>query len=97
MFNTIDYAIKSAKLSGDYCKTYSSDETNSMVGKKNSLWTKIKNARQCGQVIFDVGSPCHLTHLCAEKGAKELSLSLEDMIIDIYYHFHRSVKRKSTL
>ena len=37
MFNTIDYAIKSAKLSGDYCKTYSSDNTNSMVGKKNSL------------------------------------------------------------
>ena len=46
--------------------------------------------------MFDVGCPCHLAHLCAEKGTKELSLNLEDMIIDIYY-LHRSVKRKSTL
>ena len=52
MFNTVDYAIKSAKLSWDYCMTYSSDNTNSIVGKKkNILLTKIKNAQQCGQNI----------------------------------------------
>ena len=97
MINTINNAIKSVKLSWDYCMTYSSDNTNSMVGKKNSLLNKIKNNQQCGQSIFDVGCPCHLAHLCAEKGAKELSPNLEDMIIGIYYNFHRSVKRKSTL
>ena len=97
MFNTIDNAIKSAKLSWDYCMTYSSSNTSSMVWEKNSLLTKIKNPQQCGQSKFDVGCPCHLAHLCAEKGAKELSLNLEDMIIGIYYNFHRSVKRKSTL
>ena len=133
-FNTIDYAIKSAKLSWDYCipvdtgrklnvhqtfgihpgrllnvlctfnlrpvstgMTYSADSTNSMVGKKNSLLTKVKNAQQKGQSIFDVGYPFNLASLCAEKGAKELSLNLEDMITDIYYHFRRSVKRKSIL
>ena len=72
MFNMIDYAIKSVKLGWDYCMTYSSDNTNSMVGK-NSLLTKIKNAQQCEQSIFEVGCPCHLVHLCAEKGTKELS------------------------
>ena len=101
MFNTIDSAIKSAKLSCDYCMTCSSDNTNSMQNgweaKKNSLLTKIKNAQQCGQSIFDIGCPCHLTHLCAEKGEKELSLNPEDMIIEIYYHSHGSVKRISTL
>ena len=77
--------------------TYSADSTNSMVGKKNSLLTKVKNAQQKGQSIFDVGYPFNLASLCAEKGAKELSLNLEDMITDIYYHFRRSVKRKSIL
>ena len=76
MINTINNAIKSVKLSWDYCMTYSSDNTNSMVGKKNSLLNKIKNNQQCGQSIFDVGCPCHLAHLSAEKGAKELSPSL---------------------
>ena len=75
MFNTIDNSIKSAKLSWDYCITYCSDNTSSMVGKKNSLLTKIKSAQQCGQGIVDVGCTCHLTYLCAEKGAKELYLS----------------------
>ena len=51
-----------------------------MVGKKNSLLTKIKNAQQCGQSMFDVGCPCHVAHLCAEKGATELSVKLEDTI-----------------
>ena len=65
MFNMIDNAIKSAKCIRDYCMTYCSDNTNSMVGKKNSLLTKIKNPQQCGKSIFDVGCPCHLAHLCA--------------------------------
>ena len=77
--------------------TYSSDNNKSMVEKKNSLLTKIKNIQQCGQSVFDVGCPCHLAPLCVEKEAKELFLNIEDMIMDIYYHFHRSVKRKSTL
>ena len=53
-----------------------------MVGKKKSLLTKIKNAQQCGQSMFDIGCPCHMTYLCAEKEATELSVNLED-IIDI--------------
>ena len=97
MFITINNAIKSTKLSWDYCMTYSSDNITSLVEKSNSLLTKIKNAKQFEQCIFDVRCPCYLVHLCAEKGEKELSFNIEDMIIDIYYHFHRNVKIKSTL
>ena len=46
------------------------------------------------QQIFDVGWPCHLAHLSAGKGAKELSVNVEDFVIDIYCHFLRSAKRK---
>ena len=67
-----------------------------MVGAHNSLLKKIRDS-QGDQKVFDVGCPCHLAHLCAGKGAKELSVNVEDFVIDIYYHFRRSVKRKAQL
>ena len=45
--------------------------------------------------MWDV--PCHLAHLCAGKGAKELAVNIEDFVIDIYYHFWRSAKHKEQL
>ena len=71
-------------LDWDNCVTYSSDNTNSMVGNRNSLLQKIRSS-QGDQKIFDVGCPCHLAHLCAGKGAKELSVNVEDFVIDITF------------
>ena len=96
MFDTCDSVIKSFSLDWNNCITYSSDNTNSMVGKRNSLLKRIQNA-QGDQKTFDVGCPCHLAHLCAGKGACQLSVNVEDFVIDLYYHFRRSVKRKSQL
>ena len=42
--------------------------------------TKVKNAQQCGKIIFGVGCPCHLAHLYVEEGAEKLSLNIKDMI-----------------
>ena len=33
--------------------------------------------------------------MCTGKGAKELAVNIEDFVIDIYYHFRRSGKRKA--
>ena len=76
--------------------TYSSDNTNSTIGQCRSLLQKIQST-QGSQKIFDVGCPCHLAHLRAGKGEKELSVNIEDFFIDIYYHFYRSTKHKKQL
>ena len=47
------------------------------------------------QKIFDVGWPCHLAHLSAGEGAKELSVNVEDFVIDMYCHFLRSAKQRN--
>ena len=44
-----------------------------------------------------IGCPCHLVHLCARKGAKELSVNVEHFVIDIYHNFGRSAKLKKQL
>ena len=49
------------------------------------------------QKIFNVGYSCHLAHLCSQKGAKALLMQVDDFIIDLFYHFKRSTKRKATL
>ena len=53
-----------------------------MIGPHN-LPQNIQS-EQGGQTIFDVSWPCHLAHLFAGKGAKELSVNVEDFLIDIY-------------
>ena len=96
MFETSDSVIKSFSLDRNNYVLYSSDYTNSMIGKRNSLLKRTTNV-QGNQKTFDVGCPCHLAHVCAGKGAKELSVNVEDFVIDFYYHFRRSAKRKAKL
>ena len=35
--------------------------------------------------------------MCAQKGVKSLSIQVEDFVIDLFYNFKRSLKRKATL
>ena len=41
--------------------------------------------------------PCHLAYLCAQKGAKALSMEVDDFVIDLFYHFKKSLRRRATL
>ena len=38
---------------------------------------------QGDQKVFDFGCPYHLARLCAGKGVKELSVNVEDFVIDV--------------
>ena len=56
-------------LDWDNCLMCSSDNTNSVIGQRNSLLVKMSEVTEN---FFDFGCPSHLTHLCAGKGAKDL-------------------------
>ena len=72
-FDVCSLSLKKANLSLELCCTYSSDNTSSMVGKNRSLLPFIKSV-QPTQKVYDVGCPCPPAHLCAQKGAKKLSM-----------------------
>ena len=80
-------------LDWDNCVTYSSDNTNSMIGQRNSLLQEIQGV-EGDQIIFAVGCLCHLGHLCAGKGDNKLSVNVENFVIDIHHNFRRSAKLK---
>ena len=62
-----------------------------MIEQRNCLLQKIQSV-QDDQKIFNAGCPCHLAHFCAGRGVKELSVNVENFVIDIYYDFRRSAK-----
>ena len=80
-------------LDWDNCVTYSSDNTNSMIGQRNSLLQETQGV-EGDQKIFAVGCLCHLGHLCAGKGDNKLSVNVENFVIDIHHNFRRSAKLK---
>ena len=53
-----------------------SDNCNTMVGKRNSVVTKIK---ENNSAVFDVGCVCHLANLWQE------SRPVEDLLVDVFY------------
>ena len=54
-----------------------SDNCNTMVGKRNSVVTKIKEKRSA---VFDIGCVCHLANLCTVAGVKALPVPVEDLL-----------------
>ena len=90
MYDVCNEVRETFSLDWDNCVTYFSDNANYMIRQRNSLLQNIRSAQ-----IFDVGCPCHLAHLC--PGAKELSVNVEDLVIDIYHNFRRSAKLKKQL
>lgn len=47
--------------------------------------------------IIDVNCICHLVNLCVKSAVKSLPFKVDDLLIDIYYHFRNSVKRVISL
>ena len=71
---------------------YASDTASVMVGRNNSVLSRIK---QKNPDVFSLGCTCHLAAICATAGLKKLPVSIDNLLIDIYYHFKYSAKRWS--
>ena len=62
-----------------------------MKGCHNSVLTRIKDVQPH---VLDIGCICHLANLCCQQGVKQLPLPVDELLIDVYYHFAHSAKRK---
>ena len=69
---------------------FASDSASVMVGRRNSVLSRVIIQQPN---VFSMGCVCHLAALCAAAGLKKLPLSIDDLLIDVYYHFKNSSKR----
>ena len=92
IFNTINSELHKHDLRWENCLALGGDNAPVMSGQKKGLFGYAK--RQQPNMYF-AGCPCHLMHIAAKNGAKELPLGVEEILTDIYYYLKYSSKRQT--
>ncbi|CAG9782304.1 unnamed protein product [Diatraea saccharalis] len=73
---------------------FTSDTTNVMLGKHNSVQALLKN--EIPHLVV-IGCTCHLIHLATSYAIRKLPKNLEDLCRNIPAYFHMSPKRTESL
>ena len=79
----VKYGLKCSSL-----VAFASDTCSVMKGVRNGVSAKI---RQEQPKILDIHCICHVS-LCVKSAVKALPVKVDEILVDIYYHFHNSVK-----
>ena len=74
--------------------SFESDNCNVMKGKHKGVIALI---RKKNASVMDLGCICHLTNLCNVAAMKSLPMSLDDLLVDIFYHFDKRCIRVQTM
>ncbi|XP_077423442.1 zinc finger protein 862-like isoform X2 [Vanacampus margaritifer] len=90
IFAVIDNILQENDIPWSNVVGFASDNCNTMVGKKNSVLSRIKEKNGA---VFSVGCICHLGNLCVKDGLKTLPVNIDDLLVDIFYFFKNSSKR----
>ena len=101
IFTVIDNKMKELLQSSTpwaLCTSVSVDNTAVNIGVRDSLKTRVT---KCNPAIFFNGCPCHILHNAAQKAAESFAgccgFDVEELVIDLYYWFEKSTKRKNKL
>jgi hypothetical protein len=94
LFEALDKALNERKIPWSNVIGFESDTTNVMVGKHNSILSRIKQKQPD---VFSQGCVCHLSNLCLLAGVKALPIDVDDFFVDLFYYFDKSSKRKEEL
>ena len=91
IFNSLQQVLLDRQIPWANLIGYCSDNASVMIGKHNSVLTSIKQQQP---IVFNLGCICHLANICCQNGVKKLPLPVDELLVDIYFHFHHSAKRK---
>ena len=91
IFDLIDAALDGKTIPWCNVVGFESDTANVMVGKHNSVLSRVK-AKQPG--VFSQGCVCHLANLCLLQGIKSLPVDVDDFFVDLFYYFDKSPSAK---
>uniref|UniRef100_A0A1X7TM57 DUF659 domain-containing protein n=1 Tax=Amphimedon queenslandica TaxID=400682 RepID=A0A1X7TM57_AMPQE len=98
IFSEMQHAFMKHLIHWINCIGRSVDNTSVNIGIRNSIKTCVLAVNLS---VYVMGCPCHIVHNIAGKGSstfEEVSgFSVDDFVIDIYYWFDKSTKRKATM
>ena len=86
------------KIPWDNCTSFGVDNTNSNIGAKNSIKSRVL---QLNPSIYFIGCLCHIIHNATQKAADAFGsisgFEVEKCCIDHFYWFDKSTKRKMSM
>ncbi len=89
IFESIKDVLDKYGLEFSHLMAFVSDTCNVMKGVRNGVIAKIRHEQP---KVIDIHCICHLVNLCVKAAVKCLPLKVDEILVDIYYHFHHSVK-----
>ena len=92
LFEVIDVCMKNNGIPWENVKGFSSDNASVMIGKRNSVLSRVREATK--QQVFDFGCISHVANLCAVALVKCLREPVGDLLVDTYFWFDKSSCRK---
>ena len=98
IYTKLNEALMNFGIDWKKCVAFGVDNTSVNLGKRNSIKARVQ---QQNSAIYFMGCPCHMVHNTATTGAEafevETRFDVEDMLVDLYYWFDKSTKRKNQL
>ena len=98
IFAAIDKAFANNGILWNKCISLGFDNTSVNIGKHHPL---IRNAREKNDEIILMGCPCHMVHDTARHATKAFEkfviFNAEELLVDSYFDFDYSSKRKNLL
>ena len=91
LFECIDTTLQERGIPWAHVVGFESDTTNAMVGKHNSVLSRVKEKQP---TVYSQGCVCHLANLSLLAGVKSLPVDVDDFFVDLFYFFEKSAKRK---
>ena len=91
LFHALKGSLAKHGLDFSKAMAFMSDTTNVMKGMRSRVQKLIRDDNPS---VYDVVCICHLTDLTVKAGMKALSIDIDQLFIDVFYHFFHSSKRK---
>uniref|UniRef100_H3AVF6 HAT C-terminal dimerisation domain-containing protein n=1 Tax=Latimeria chalumnae TaxID=7897 RepID=H3AVF6_LATCH len=94
LFKALEDAFEANNIKWENVTRLGADGAANMIGKNNSLMSRIKEKQPHLHTLHCV---CHVSHICASDACKNLSNYLDDFFVELSWHFHRSAKQIKVL
>ena len=91
LFEALKESLEKLGLDFSRAMSFMSDTTNVMKGVRSGVQKLIRNENPS---VYDAGCICHLADLAVKAGMAVLPVDIDQLFVDIYYHFYHSSKRK---
>ena len=98
IFDKMNAVLAMHNIPWEKCVGVGVDNTSVNLGRHNSIMTKV---HQINSKVYFMGCPCHIAHNAASAASdrfrQETGFDVEELVVDLFYWFDKSTKRKNSL